>query len=407
MERARRLLEPVIYRTPLAESAFLNDLSGQRLQFKLENLQRTGSFKIRGAYAHLAGLAPEAAARGVVTASAGNHAQGVALAASLLGISALVVMPERASLTKVEATRGYGAEIKLYGESFDDANLLAQSLAESTGRVYIPAFNSLEVIAGQATVGLEMLAQCPEINTLVVPVGGGGLIAGVAAVAEKMRGQTIRVVGVEAKAQDAVVRSLAQGEVVEVPRRHTIADGIQVKRPGDVTLALIQKYVDEVVTVSERDISRAMLLFLERMKIVVEGAGAVGLAAILSGALRPKAASPIGVVVSGGNLDVSLLSRILQKGLVEEGRQLHLFTILSDAPGELSHLLAEVARLGANVVRVEHERWHPSLDVEQVGIGLVLETRDAVHQRAVVQTLSALGYSIQAPRSFRTKNFDN
>jgi len=407
VERCAQLLEPVIYTTPMVESTYLNDLTGHRLYFKLENLQRTGSFKIRGAYCRLAALDPNEARRGVITASAGNHAQGVALAAQLLGLSAWVVMPERAALTKVEATRGYGAEVRLAGESFDDAEAVALGLAKTTGRVFIPAFNAPEVIAGQATVALEMLRQRPEIQTLVVPVGGGGLIAGMALVAKQWLGSKIRVIGVQAAGANAAAQSLAEGHLVEVPGSHTLADGIQVKRPGEVTFALMQAYVDEVVTVSDQDISRAMLMFLERMKVVVEGAGAVGLAAVVSGALGSRVKSPMGVVVSGGNLDVSLLSRILQKGLVEEGRQLQLSTVVADTPGHLSQLLAAVARLGANVLRVEHERWNPELDLGQVVVGLVLETRDAAHQREVLGDLAFHGYRIASQRSFRTKNFDN
>ena len=395
VEAAARMMQSVIYRTPMAESTYLNELTGQQLFFKLENLQRTGSFKIRGAFRRMAGLAAEEARRGVIAASAGNHAQGVALAAALLGMSSLVVMPERAALTKVEATRSYGAEVRLAGENFDEAEAFALALAKTTGRIFIPAFNAPEIILGQATVGLEMLTQVPDLKTLVVPVGGGGLIAGIATVAKKLRGSGIRVIGVESDRVDAVARSLKAGHLVEVPGAPTIADGIRVKHPGDLPFGLIERYVDAVVTVPEHEISRAILMFLERMKLVVEGAGAVGLAALLSGALGDCVASPVGVVVSGGNLDVSLLSRILQKGLVEEGRQLHVSTVIPDSPGKLSILLAAVAQLGANVLRVEHERWDPSLDLAQVEVGLVLETRDVEHQREVVQNLKDQGYPIE------------
>jgi threonine dehydratase len=403
MQQAQAILAPIIYQTPIAESTFINELTGRRVLFKLENLQRTGSFKIRGAYVRLASLSAEERRRGVITASAGNHAQGVALAASLLDISALVVMPERAALTKIEATRSYHAEVRLAGESFDDAEAYALALAKTTGRVFIPPFDAPEVISGQATVALEMFQQCPEIKTLVVPVGGGGLIAGMAAAAKALWGPTFRVVGVQAQGADAVVQSLAHGEPMASLEAHTIADGIQVKRPGVLTFSWIAQYVDAMVTVADYEISRAMLMFLERMKLVVEGAGAVGLAALLAGVLPAESLSPIGVVVSGGNLDVSLLSRILQKGLVEEGRQLHLSTVITDAPGHLSRLLSEVARLGANVVRIDHERWDPSLDLGQVSVRLVLETRDGGHQHEVVNALKERGYIMGEFGSFVPK----
>ncbi len=252
-----------------------------------------------------------------------------------------------------------------------------------------------------------MLEQQPDLKMLVVPVGGGGLIAGIALAAKALAGASIRIVGVQAQGCDAALRSWRSGGRVESATVNTMADGIAVKAPGELPLALMRRHVDDMVTVSDREISRAILVFLERAKLVVEGAGAVGLAAILAGRVKPKPGEKVGVVVSGGNLDVSVLSRILQKGLVEEGRQLHLATVIVDAPGHLSRLLAEVAACGANVMRVEHERWNPSLALEEVAVRLVLETRDIDHQGDVVKSLTSHGYVVEEIGSFRTKNFDN
>ncbi len=407
VQSAAQRLAGVTYLTPLADSGYVDDLTGAEILFKLENLQRTGSFKLRGAYNRLAILTPAERQRGVVTASAGNHAQGVSLACRLLHIDALVVMPTHASLTKIEATRSYGARVELTGATYDDAERQARVIASESGRIFIPAFNAAEVIAGQGTIALEMLEQRPDLEVLVVPVGGGGLIAGIALAAKALASTSIRVVGVQAQGSDAALRSWRSGEPVESTTVNTMADGIAVKAPGELPLALMRRYVDDMVTVSDREISRSILVFLERAKLVVEGAGAVGLAAILAGRVGLEPAQKVGVVVSGGNLDVSLLSRILQKGLVEEGRQLHLATVVTDAPGQLSRLLAEVAASGANVLRVEHERWNPSLALAEVAVRLVLETRDTDHQFEVLKSLTSHGYPVEEIGSFRTKNFDN
>lgn len=390
---AEQVLQGITYRTPLQESNALNDVLNARCFFKLENLQRTGSFKLRGAYNRMCHLTPEQLTRGVVAASAGNHAQGVALAARLVGTSAVVVMPELASMTKVTATRSYGAEVELFGQHFDDAYRRAQDIAAETGRVLIPAFEDAMVIAGQGTVGLEMLDVKPNLDLLVVPIGGGGLISGIA-VAAKSRNPHIRVIGVEAEGAAAMAASRRAGRLTPLDAVHTIADGIAVKQPGAMTFALIQEYVDDIVTVADHDISRAILLFLERFKLVVEGAGAAGLGALLSGRI-PVGPERIGVVVSGGNIDVGLLSRLLEKGLTEEGRQLHLRAVIPDTPGQLSNLLAVVAGLRANVLSVAHERWHPGIDPNQVEVRLVLETRDDHHAQEVLAAVAAVNPGVE------------
>lgn len=405
VQRARTALKGITYVTPLQESNYLNYLSGQadrlsssseveaRVFLKLENLQRTGSFKLRGAYNRMRQMTPAELDRGVVAASAGNHAQGVALAATLVGTSATIVMPEGASMTKVVATRGYGAQVELYGDTFDDAYARAEELALKTGAVLIPAFEDPWVIAGQGTVGLEMLDVRPNLDAVVVPIGGGGLISGVA-VAVKSQNPRIRVIGVQAEGAAAMVASRAAGHVVTSPGAHTIADGIAVKHPGEMTFGLIERYVDELVTVDDHDISRAILLFLERTKLVVEGAGAAAMAAILTNKV-PLRADRIGVVVSGGNIDVSLLSRLVEKGLVEEGRQLHLTTTVGDRPGQLASLLTLVAAARANVLSVDHQRWHPGQDPADVEIRLVIETRDRAHADELLQQMVNAGHVVQ------------
>ncbi|WP_053959575.1 threonine ammonia-lyase [Sulfobacillus thermosulfidooxidans] len=393
IRQAAKALQGVTVMTPLQESVYINDLLGARVFFKLENLQRTGSFKLRGAYNRIRQLTPEELKRGVIAASAGNHAQGVALAAGLVGTTSLIYMPEGASLTKIESTRGYGADICLFGETFDDAYHEAERVAQETGRVLIPAFNDPAIIAGQGTIALEMLDERPHLDVLVVPVGGGGLIAGMA-LAAKEQNCRIKVIGVQTDSVPAFVLSRQEHRVVEAHGGRTIADGIAVKRPGDLTFELVEQYVDDVVTVSEHDISRAILIFLERTKLVVEGAGAVGLAAILAGKI-PLGLGTVGVVVSGGNIDVTLLNRIIEKGLVEEGRQVHLKTTVGDRPGQLARVLRRVAELKANVIRVEHERWNPQLSPAEVAIQMVLETRNVEHVQQLVTKLREDGYDVE------------
>lgn len=407
--QAASALAGITYRTPLQESGYINDLIGCRVFFKLENLQRSGSFKLRGAYNRIRHLTPEELTRGVVAASAGNHAQGVALAAGLVGTTALIVTPEGASLNKIEATRAYGAEVRQVGDSFDDAFAEAERIAHESGRALIHAFDDPLIIAGQGTVGLEIMDERTTVDTVVVPIGGGGLISGVA-MAVKSQNPRVKIVGVQAAGADAMARSRHAGHLEPSLTARTIADGIAVKRPGEMTFAMIQHYVDDIVTVDEQDISRAILIFLERSKLLVEGAGAVGLAALLAGKV-PVGNQTVATVVSGGNIDVTLLRRIIEKGLVEMGRQLHLHTVIPDRPGQLSRFLARVASLNANVVRVNHERWDPSIAPQDVSVDLIVETRDAAHWQEIVHGLKNDGYRllVDTPQAgdYHTKNFDN
>jgi threonine dehydratase len=362
------------------------------LWLKAESLQRTGSFKVRGAFSRMRLLSPAERERGVVAASAGNHAQGVALVARELGIRATVVMPEGAPLTKLESTRRLGAEVVQEGSTFDAAFARAQALAGEQGRVLIHAFDDDGVIAGQGTAALEILADLPDCARIVVPVGGGGLIAGVAAAAKGLSPK-IRVVGVEAAGAAAMADSLRAGHVVSLPAVRTIADGLAVKRPSQRTFDMVRALVDDVVVVQEDDVAWAMLLLIERARLVAEGAGAVAVAALLSGRL-PPGPGPTVALVSGGNADVTMLGQIIDRGLVREGRYFRFRTTVPDRPGALAHLLHCVAAEGGNLVTVEHDRLRAGLPLDETWVTLLVETRGPDHARAVRDRLRREGYAL-------------
>ena len=388
---ARKLLRDVISETPMRYSRVLSETVGGPVYLKCENLQRTGSFKVRGAYVRISRLSDAERARGVVAASAGNHAQGVAFAAGLLGCEATVVMPEGAPLPKVEATRGYGAHVVLHGSCVEDVLAEALGYAERTGAVFIHPYDHPDVIAGQGTLGFEVVEQCPQVRTVVVPVGGGGLASGVA-VAVKDLDPAISVVGVQAEAVAPYPGSLAAGHPVSVQAGPTMADGIAVARPGDIPFAILSALADRVVTVSEESLSRGLLLCLERAKQVVEPAGAAGVAALLE---HPRDfVPPVVVVLSGGNIDPLLLSKLLRHGLTAAGRYLAFRCRLSDRPGSLAKLLGDLADLGANVLEVGHERLGPRLHVDEAEVILVVETRGPEHCDDVIGALRAAGYTL-------------
>jgi threonine dehydratase len=420
---ARELLRDVISPTPMLYSRVLSERLGGPVYLKCENLQRTGSFKVRGAYVRIARLSAEERARGVVAASAGNHAQGVAFASGLLGAHATVVMPARAPIPKVEATRAYGASVVLHGSSVEDALEEALRHAASEGSVFIHPFDHPDVIAGQGTLGFEIIEQCPQVRTILVPAGGGGLAAGVA-VATKSLDPDIRVVGVQAGAVAPYPLSLAAGHPVPVAGSPTMADGIAVHRPGDIAYGILSAVGDGFLTVSEAQLSRALLLCLERAKQVVEPAGAAAVAALLS-ALEPAGSDvgpgspgehgrsvgagwpgehgrgdtvpiepPVVAVLSGGNIDPLLLSKLLRHGLSAAGRYLGFRCRLPDHPGSLAALLGYLADLGANVLEVSHERLGPSLRVDEVQVVLQVETRGPEHCADVKEKLKAAGYTL-------------
>ena len=388
---ARKLLRDVISETPVVHSRVLSEAVSGPVYLKCENLQRTGSFKVRGAYVRISRLSDAERARGVVAASAGNHAQGVAFAAGLLGCAATVIMPEGAPLPKVEATRGYGAKVVLTGTCVEDALAEALAYAEQTGAVFIHPYDHPDVVAGQGTVGFEIVEQCPQVRTVVVPVGGGGLAAGVT-VAVKGLDPSVSVVGVQAEAVAPYPGSLAAGRPVPVRAAPTMADGIAVSRPGEVPFAIMSALADRVVTVTEESLSRGLLLCLERAKQVVEPAGAAGVAALLEHAR--DFAPPVVVVLSGGNIDPLLLSKLLRHGLTAAGRYLAFRCRLTDHPGSLATLLGDLADLGANVLEIGHERLGPRLHVDEAEVIVVVETRGPEHCDEVIGALRTAGYTL-------------
>ena len=388
---AHDVLRDVLPPTPLLHSRVLSELIGGPVFFKAENLQRTGSFKVRGAYVRIARLSDAERARGVVAASAGNHAQGVAFAAGLLGCSATVVMPTGAPLPKVLATRGYGAEVVLHGTSVEDAVTEALAIAERTGAVFIHPYDHPDVVAGQGTIGFEIIEQYPQVRTVLVPVGGGGLAAGIT-VATRALDPSVRVVGVQAEAVAPYPGSLAAGHPVTVRAQPTMADGIAVSRPGDVPFGILSGAADRVVTVTEESLSRGLLLCLERAKQVVEPAGAAGVAALLEHARAFE--PPVVVVLSGGNIDPLLLSKLLRHGLAASGRYLAFRCRLPDQPGTLATLMADLAGLGANVLDVGHERLAAKLHVDEVEVVVQVETRGPEHCAEVIEALRAAGYTL-------------
>jgi threonine dehydratase len=392
IEAARDLLTGVAIRTPMEDSRWLSALAGGPVLLKCENLQRTGSFKARGAYTRISRLSPEERARGVVAASAGNHAQGVALAAQLLGIKATVFMPEGAPIPKERATRGYGAEVVFEGRYLEDAMVAARAFEAETGAVLIHPFDHVDIVSGQGTAGLEIVEQAPDdLRTVLVPCGGGGLLAGIAIAVKALR-PDVRVVGVQAKDAAAYPESLRQGCPVPLAAMNTMADGIAVGLPGDITFAAVRDHVDDVVTVSEESMSRALLALVERAKMVVEPAGAAAVAALLD---HPRDfAGPVVAVLSGGNIDPLLLGKVIRHGMAAAGRYVGLHVNIPDVPGGLAGLLAEVGSAGANVLEVVHERISPSLDLDRVEVHLQLETRGAEHTDKLLARLRGCGYRI-------------
>ncbi|MFA9446002.1 threonine ammonia-lyase [Egicoccus sp. AB-alg6-2] len=386
---AQRLLEGVTQVTPMERSRAIGAATGGDVWLKCENLQRTGSFKLRGAYNRICQLSDDERRHGVVCASAGNHAQGVALAAKLQGVAATVFMPKEAPLPKVDATEAYGAEVQLVGESFDDALQRALAFAEEEGRVFVHPFDHPDIIAGQGTVGLEIVDQLPEVGTVLVCVGGGGLISGTAVALRALR-PDVRIVGVQAAGASSFERSLQEGTPVEAATCDTIADGIAVKRPGELTLAHVEALVDEVVTVDDEELARAVVLLLERAKLVVEPAGAAAVAALLSG--RVEVRGPVVAMLSGGNIDPLVLQHLVTGGLTTEGRYVTLRTTVPDHPGELSRLLRLVGEQRANVVGVAHHRLEHRLQLGQVEVVLELETRGHDHVEGLRQALVEAGY---------------
>jgi threonine dehydratase len=387
-DRARNLVKT----TPLDLSATFSARCGRDVYLKLENLQKTGSFKVRGALNKIQLLDAAARSRGVITASAGNHAQGVAYAARMAGVAATVVMPATSSFSKYSATVGYGAEVVLAGRDYNEAYAHATGLAAERQSTFVHAFDDADVIAGQGTLGLELLEQLPDVDTVVVPVGGGGLLAGVTQ-ALRGSGSRARIVAVQAAGASSLVPSLRAGVRVELSTVDTIADGLATRAIGALPFAIIRDAVDRAVEVTDAEIAEAVVLLLERAKTVVEGAGAVGLAACLAGRV-PADARKVVVIVSGGNIDMNLLDRIINLGLVQEGRMFRFTTRLADRPGELQRLVTCIAACKANIHQISHERAQPGLPLTQAAVTLELETRGAEHIAELCTALATAGFAL-------------
>ncbi|GLZ76398.1 threonine ammonia-lyase [Actinorhabdospora filicis] len=392
---ARELLSGVIRPTPLEPSRGFPPHAGERIFYKCENVQRAGAYKVRGAYVRIARLTDAERARGVVAASAGNHAQGVALAAGLLGAKSTVFMPSGAPIPKVAATKGYGATVELVGQTVDDALDAARDFAERSGAVFIHPFDHPDVIAGQGTVALEILEQLPDVKTIITGVGGGGLVSGIGVVVKALR-PDVRVIGVQAEGAAAFPPSLAENRLVRLPSVHTIADGIKVSVPGQVTFEHVRHLVDEVVTVSDEDISHALLRLLERSKLVVEPAGAVGVATLLADPERFE--GPVCVILSGGNIDPLLMLRVIEHGLTAAGRFLRFTVRCTDRPGVLAAILGLIARAGGNVLDVMHQRHNPGLHLGEVAVELSVETRGDEHSARLTTELESAGYQLDFVR---------
>ncbi len=395
IQEARKLLHGIIIPTPILSDEKLSDGIGAKAFLKAECLQRAGSFKMRGAYNKISRLSKEEKNRGVITASAGNHAQGVALAARLLNIRATIILPVFAPLTKVMATKAQGAEVILYGMTFDEAVAYGKKLGEEKGFVYVNAFDDYDIIAGQGTVGWEIADGLPETTLVVVPIGGGGIISGVA-IAVKNLLPNVRVVGVQAANCSSIAPSLKEGKPLEPVRyQPTIADGIAVKRPGEKTLPIIEQYVDDIVTVTEEEIARGIFHCVQNNHLVVEGAGAAGIAALLAKKIKVKPDDTVCAVLCGGNIDANLLSRVLEQVLVQQGRYVMLKLLVPDRPGMLAGLLQHVGEAGANVIEVFHRRAMWLAPLGSVGIEMLLEVRDDDHSREVSKHLKNVGYHVE------------
>ncbi|WP_185173438.1 threonine ammonia-lyase [Rothia nasimurium] len=394
---AARLLDGVIERTPVAHSRALSEQIGSEVFLKCENLQRSGSFKVRGAYVRMAKLTEAEKAVGVVAASAGNHAQGVALAASRLGIAARIYMPQGAALPKIAATRSHGAEVVLHGVNVDEALAEAKRYAEETGAVFVHPFDNEDIIAGQGTLGLEILEQVPDVDTILVGVGGGGLLAGLSIAVrslEEKLGKKIRIIGVQAEHAAAYPPSLAADALVPLKKVSTIADGIAVGRPGQLPFTIIKNLVDDVHTVSEDEIARALIFLMERNKLVVEPAGSVSVAAVMSGSLKEKYGD-LGTTVcllSGGNIDPMLMLKVIQRGLSAAGRYMTIKLMLNDRPGELTTISRIISEHDANVTGVDHTRLGGALSMGDVSITIDMETKGIEHCQEVIAALEAEGY---------------
>ena len=389
---AREKMKGIIHQTPLDFSQTFTDMSHNEVYLKLENLQKTGSFKVRGSINKLTSLSKEELSKGVIAASAGNHAQGVAYSSKMLNIPCTIVMPKGAPLSKIQATKNYGAEIVLEGDVFDDALAHAMELSEKQGFTLVHTFDDDEIIAGQGTIGLEILEQLPDVEAIICPVGGGGLIAGIA-VAVKEKNPNVAIYGVEASACPSMAQSLLEKKPITVPSTPTVADGIAVKKPGVRNLEIVEKYVDDLVTVDELEMIRTMFLLLERNKLLVEGSGASSLAALLYEKLNIKGKKVV-ALLSGGNVDVNFISRIIERGMVEAGRYARFSIIIVDKPGELQRVLTNITEADANILSIHHTRMGRNIYPGYTEIEFAVETKSHEHILDLQKALTAKGYRV-------------
>lgn len=394
IKNAAQRLRPILHHTELDLSSTFSSMTGGSIYLKCENRQKTGSFKIRGASNKIASLVEQGQVQSVVASSAGNHAQGVAYAAKKFGIPATIVMPESAPIAKVQATEGYGAKVVLSGSCYDDAYTKAREICDSEGATFLHPYNDVDVIAGQGTLGIEMLGDLPTVDIILVPAGGGGLLAGVAA-AVKQLNPRVKVFGVQAEGANAIARSFREKRLITTETASTIADGIAVKAPGDITVDIINQYVDDVVTVSDREISSAILLLMERCKQIVEPAGATSLAAALGGKIDVEGKNVV-CLLSGGNIDVSFIQNIIEQGLVARNRRLKFIAKLIDRPGSLVQLLNVLAQAGANVLTVQHDKLMLGLNPNETYVRIACEVGGKAHGSIVMSELKNHGYQVES-----------
>lgn len=392
IKKAQENIKGIARRTPLFYSSTFSKESGYEIYLKCENKQKTGAFKIRGAYNKIAALTQEEKKRGVIASSAGNHAQGVAYAATAFGIKSTIVMPTTAPQAKVQATRGYGAEVVQFGEVYDECYGKALEIQEETGATFVHPFNDEEVMAGQGTIGLEILEDLPDVDVILVPIGGGGLISGIA-VGAKSINPKIKIIGVQADIIASTKMSLEVGEIITVPGVKSLADGISVKTPGDVTFEYIKKYVDEVVTVSEDEISYASFMLMERSKLIAEGAGAVPLAALLTNKIKVKG-NKVAVLISGGNIDIAMVSKIIERELIMQKRRLSFSVELQDKVGQLGGLINTIGKLGANIVKIRQEKNWEEKGLEFADVTIEIETQSKEHSNEIINFLKKNGYNL-------------
>ena len=388
--RAQEVLSGTIRKTPLQTSRTFSDLTGTNLFLKLECLQVTGSFKARGAFVKISSLSDKRAGHGVIAASAGNHAQGVAYAAALKNIPCTIVMPQNASPAKVAATRSYGAKVVRRGGDYDDAWAAAQEIAKTDNTTIVHAFDDPEIIAGQGTIGLELLEDLPDVDRVYLPIGGGGLAAGIA-IAIKSRKPNIKIIGVESNAFPAMKESVAKGSIQPTKRGYSIADGIAVKKPGELTHKIISNYLDDIVLIDDISIVKTMFLLMERAKLVVEPAGAASLAYLLSNGGPISSKDKVVAILSGGNVDMYLLGQVVAKGLMQMGRLLKIFILLPDKPGALKRVVDGIAELSVNIVEVDHDRLSAHIPAGTAGVYLSLELENEKHAQRLVQFLKQEG----------------